>query len=255
MKKKPKSKTPGPKTSVPAVRRPRRPGRPKLPCTECGKKAHAISSIFLVEEMTDQQIRDTNTADAWEATTCNSCSVKAEAGYRVEILEKLDEPRMARMFGIPEQFIGASFDDFPKSKKLLKSYWKNYLADEKGDMVLVTGPTGTGKTRLLYAFYREVIADTFADVDENTDAAPDLYSLAKQLRSAAAGRQRHVICRQAGAPPCSILELGKSSSGNCCHRRLEVMSEKTPGNGARAELTLNTWGDQQPIQKRINARA
>jgi len=83
---------------------------------------------------------------------------------------------VAHRFGIPEQFASARFSDFsPTISKMLYGYHNHYKETGDGDILTLSGPTGVGKTRILYAFYKESLLDRWGSQLKADDIGdPDL---------------------------------------------------------------------------------
>ncbi|WP_394839445.1 protein kinase [Pendulispora rubella] len=106
------------------------------------------------------------------------------------LLETRDEPTMGRqLFGRPSRFVG-------RDRELgnLRAILDGCLEDRRPGAVLVTGPAGMGKSRLIYEFLADVHArhpdvDVWSACADQVSGNAPLWMLAQALRHAA-GSQR-----------------------------------------------------------------
>jgi len=67
---------------------------------------------------------------------------------------RANTPEGQLALGIPWKYHGAAFTDFTNLGEVLESFYRGEIA-----LVTLSGPTGTGKTRALYAVFRAAKAD------------------------------------------------------------------------------------------------
>ena len=174
---------------------------PKLPCPQCGKEVFAYSDIFFDYDRCSEEDQELAVQlDSFHPTLCATCRDEEQLTIRKEHRKELEDAGVAHRFGIPAQFAGARFGDF-QCGEMLQGYYDNYRHTRDGKLFTLMGPTGVGKTRVLYAFYKESLLDrwgSFIDSENIGDPevldklmvhyAPDLFD---DMRSDGdTGRQR-----------------------------------------------------------------
>ncbi|NQT18554.1 MAG: hypothetical protein HQ592_02535 [Planctomycetes bacterium] len=148
---------------------------PKMPCPQCGKKVYAYSDIFFDYDRCAEVDRGFAVQlDSFHPTLCAKCRDLEQLGIREERRKELEDVGVAHRFGIPAQFADSRFSDF-SCGKILQRYHDNYKETGDGELLTVTGPTGAGKTRLLYAFYKESLLDRWGSFLHGDDIGdPDV---------------------------------------------------------------------------------
>ena len=136
---------------------------PRMPCTNCGKKVFAYSDILFRHDQCNEDERGLAVKlDSFHPTLCSKCRDEEQLGFRERNRKELEDVGVAHRFGIPAQFASAKLSDFKGGEEFYR-YHDNYKKTGDGEILTVMGPTGVGKTRLLYAFYKESLLDRWGN--------------------------------------------------------------------------------------------